>query len=96
MIRLEMKRKGEIFMAENNTKHPTKHNALIKTGIVGVVAGLLGGGVAYAGLSQVNGQNAPQTSVVPTTKVEKSSSKNSSQMTNAFNTVKNQLFLWLT
>ena len=41
-----MKRKGEIFMAENNTKHPTKHNALIKTGIVGVVAGLLGGGVA--------------------------------------------------
>lgn len=38
-----MKRKGEIFMAENNTKHPTKHNALIKTGIVGVVAGLLGG-----------------------------------------------------
>lgn len=75
-------------MAENNTKHPTKHNALIKTGIVGVVAGLLGGGVAYAGLSQVNGQNAPQTSVVPTTKVEKSSSKNSSQMTNAFNTVK--------
>ena len=88
MIRLEMKRKGEIFMAENNTKHPTKHNALIKTGIVGVVAGLLGGGVAYAGLSQVNGQNAPQTSIVPTTKVEKSSSKNSSQMTNAFNTVK--------
>ena len=83
-----MKRKGEIFMAENNTKHPTKHNALIKTGIVGVVAGLLGGGVAYAGLSQVNGQNAPQTSIVPTTKVEKSSSKNSSQMTNAFNTVK--------
>lgn len=75
-------------MAENNTKHPTKHNALIKTGIVGVVAGLLGGGVAYAGLSQVNGQNAPQTSIVPTTKVEKSSSKNSSQMTNAFNTVK--------
>ena len=41
-------------MAENNTKHPTKHNALIKTGIVGVVAGLLGGGVAYAGLSQVH------------------------------------------
>lgn len=54
-------------MAENNTKH----NTLIKTGIVGVVAGLLGGGVAYAGLSQVNGQNAPQTSVAPTAKVEK-------------------------
>lgn len=76
-------------MAENNTKH----NTLIKTGIVGVVAGLLGGGVAYAGLSQVNGQNAPQTSVAPTAKVEKSNSKNSNQMTNAFNTVKTQLFL---
>lgn len=74
-------------MAESNTKH----NALIKTGIVGVVAGLLGGGVAYAGLSQINGQNAPQTSVAPTTKVEKSSGKNNSQMTNAFNTVKNSV-----
>ena len=26
-------------MAENNTKNSNKHNALIKTGIVGVVAG---------------------------------------------------------
>ena len=78
-------------MAENNTKNSNKHNALIKTGIVGVVAGLLGGGVAYAGLSQINGQNAPQTTVAPTAKVEKSNSKNSSQMTNAFNTVKNSV-----
>ena len=78
-------------MAENNTKNSNKHNALIKTGIVGVVAGLLGGGVAYAGLSQINGQNAPQTTVAPTAKVEKSKSKNSSQMTNAFNTVKNSV-----
>jgi len=30
-------------MAENNTKNSNKHNALIKTGIGGVVAGLLGG-----------------------------------------------------
>ena len=78
-------------MAENNTKNSNKHNALIKTGIIGVVAGLLGGGVAYAGLSQINGQNAPQTTVAPTAKVEKSNSKNSSQMTNAFNTVKNSV-----
>ena len=56
-----------------------------------MVAGLLGGGVAYAGLSQINGQNAPQTTVAPTAKVEKSNSKNSSQMTNAFNTVKNSV-----
>ena len=33
-------------MAGNNTKNSNKHNALIKTGIIGVVAGLLGGGVA--------------------------------------------------
>ena len=78
-------------MAGNNTKNSNKHNALIKTGIIGVVAGLLGGGVAYAGLSQINGQNAPQTTVAPTAKVEKSNSKNSSQMTNAFNTVKNSV-----
>lgn len=66
-------------------------NTLIKTGIVGVVAGLLGGGVAYAGLSQVNSNNnasAPQTAVVQPTKTSKSS-KNTSQATAAFDSVKN-------
>lgn len=63
-----------------------KNNTLLKTGIVGVVAGLLGGGVAYAGMSQVN-QNSAQTAT-PTVTTVKNTSKNSGQMTAAFNAVK--------
>ena len=73
-----------------NNQVNSKKNTLVKTGIVSVVAGLLGGGIAYAGLSQVNNNdsnNAPQTAVVQPTKSSKSSSNNS-QMTNAFNDVK--------
>lgn len=63
-----------------------KNNTLLKTGIVGVVAGLLGGGIAYAGMSQVN-QNSAQTAT-PTVTTVKNTSKNSGQMTAAFNAVK--------
>lgn len=69
------------------TEHK-KSNTLLKTGIIGVVAGLLGGGVAYAGLSQVNNQSSVQTST-PTVKTVKNTSKNSGEMTAAFNSVKN-------
>lgn len=65
-----------------------KTNNLVKTGIIGVVAGLLGGGVAYAGLSQVNNENATQ-SGTPIVKTVKNTSKNSGEMTSAYNTVKN-------
>lgn len=72
----------------NKNNSSNRNNALIKTGIVGVVAGLLGGGVAYAGLSQANSNNssAPQTAVV---QPSKSSKKNVSQATAAFDNVKN-------
>ncbi|WP_276805138.1 S1C family serine protease [Lactobacillus hominis] len=76
---------------DNQNKQPSsKKNTFVKTGIVGVVAGLLGGGIAYAGLSQMNNAdttNAPQTAVVQPTKSSKSNANNS-QMTNAFNDVK--------
>lgn len=65
-----------------------KTNNLVKTGIIGVVAGLLGGGVAYAGLSQVNNDSATQ-SGTPIVKTVKNTSKNSGEMTAAYNTVKN-------
>lgn len=66
-----------------------KNNTLLKTGIVGVVAGLLGGGVAYAGMSQVS-QNSAQTAA-PTVTTVKNTSKSSGQMTAAFNAVKNSV-----
>ena len=56
-----------------------KTNNLVKTGIIGVVAGLLGGGVAYAGLSQANNENAIQ-SGTPLVKTVKNTSKNSGEM----------------
>lgn len=64
-----------------------KNNTLLKTGIVGVVAGLLGGGIAYAGMSQVN-QNGVQSTAAPTVTTVKNTSKSSGQMTAAFNAVK--------
>lgn len=75
-------------------RQPSSHsNTLLKTGIVGVVAGLLGGGVAYAGLSQMNNNNtasnAPQTAVAQPSKTSKTAGKTSGQMTGAFNSVKN-------
>lgn len=64
---------------------------LIKTAIVGVVAGLIGGGVSYAALDhmQNNSNSDAQTSISSTSsKVSKSSAKNSTTMTNAYNHVK--------
>ncbi|GBG05209.1 serine protease [Lactobacillus rodentium] len=77
---------------QRNSDKPTNSNknTFLKIGIIGVVAGLLGGGVAYAGLSQVNSNNSssPQTAVVQPAKTTKSS-KNTSQATAAFDNVKN-------
>lgn len=76
-------------------KSPKKGNSiLVKAAIIGVVAGLLGGGAAYAGLSQINGgqtSSAPQATITQSTNSSKatSSSKTSGgEMTGAFNRVK--------
>lgn len=77
-------------MTQDNHKKKSQTNVWVKTGIIGVVTGLLGGGVAYAGLSQINNDSAsaPQTAVVQPTKTSSKSSANNSQATNAFNDVK--------
>lgn len=64
---------------------------LVKTAVVGVVAGLIGGGVSYAALDhmQNNSNSDAQTSISSTsTKISKSSAKNSTTMTTAYNHVK--------
>ncbi|TSO25601.1 trypsin-like peptidase domain-containing protein [Lactobacillus sp. LL6] len=67
------------------------NNILVKTAIVGVVAGLIGGGASYAVLDHMN-QNSnsdAQTSISSTsTKLSKSSAKTSGTMTSAYNRVK--------
>ncbi|QNQ81076.1 S1C family serine protease [Lactobacillus sp. PV034] len=74
----------------SNKPNNSNKNTFLKTGVIGVVAGLLGGGVAYAGLSQANSNNSnsSQTAVVQPAKTTKSS-KNTSQATVAFDNVKN-------
>lgn len=69
-----------------------KQGILVKAGVIGVVAGLLGGGIAYAGLSRIdnNQANAPQTTISQTSSTGSSKvSANSGQMTPAFKKVKN-------
>lgn len=73
---------------------PKKHGLLVKAAVIGVVAGLLGGGIAYAGLSRMdNGQTAaPQATISQTSTAgsnSKSAGSNSGQMTPAFQKVKN-------
>lgn len=71
-----------------------KNNSLLaKTAIVGVVAGLIGGGVSYVGLDQLNNANlnssAGQTSInSKQAEISKSAAKNSGSMTPAYNRVK--------
>jgi serine protease Do len=77
-------------------KESKKGNSiLVKAAIIGVVAGLLGGGVAYAGLSQFNDNSAsaPQATIssdssTGSAKTTSSSKANGGQMTGAFNRVK--------
>ncbi|WP_286822633.1 S1C family serine protease [Lactobacillus sp. UBA5813] len=78
-----------------NTNRPKKkNNVLVKTAIVGVVAGLIGGGVSYTALdainnAQVGNNNTAQTSISSSSsKVSKTSAKTSGTMTSAYNQVK--------
>ncbi|ARD06215.1 serine protease [Lactobacillus amylolyticus] len=78
-----------------NTNRPKKkNNVLVKTAIVGVVAGLIGGGVSYTALdainnAQVGNSNTAQTSISSSSsKVSKTSAKTSGTMTSAYNKVK--------
>ncbi|MCF6160481.1 MAG: trypsin-like peptidase domain-containing protein [Furfurilactobacillus sp.] len=67
-----------------------KSNAgLVKVGIVGLVAGLLGGGIAYGGASALNNNNNGDTSYKNgTTKVANVTVKSNSDATKAFSKVK--------
>lgn len=74
---------------------PKKNNHLIaKTAIVGVVAGLIGGGVSYTALDQINNAQVGNSNTAQTTinsnsaKVSKNSAKTSGTMTGAYNHVK--------
>lgn len=77
-------------------KSPQKkgNRILVKAAIIGVVAGLLGGGAAYAGLSQFNGgqASAPQAMISQSSSSSKATSTsgkaNGGEMTGAFNRVK--------
>lgn len=78
-----------------NTNRPKKkNNVLVKTAIVGVVAGLIGGGVSYTALdainnAQVGNNNTAQTSISSSSsKVSKTSAKTNGTMTSAYNQVK--------
>lgn len=87
---IDMENKNNERMQNNSRK---KNNPLVKTAIVGVVAGLLGGGVSYAGLAAINGDfnttNTVQTRVSSSSaKLSKTSAKTSSAMTTAYNDVK--------
>ncbi|RVU71089.1 PDZ domain-containing protein [Lactobacillus xujianguonis] len=78
-------------------KQPKKNNnsLLAKTAIVGVVAGLIGGGVSYYGLDQINNaqvntnDSSAQTAISSnSSKVSKQSAKTSGTMTSAYRRVK--------
>ncbi|WP_407882647.1 S1C family serine protease [Furfurilactobacillus curtus] len=66
------------------------NRGLVKVGIVALVAGLLGGGIAYGGASAINNANGGDTSYKNgTTKVANVTVKTNSDATKAFSKVKN-------
>lgn len=74
-------------------KNKNGKGLMMKTAIVGVVAGLIGGGISYAALDQLNNSsmnnNAAQTSISSnSSKVSKTSAQTSGSMTAAYNRVK--------
>ncbi|MBU3828554.1 MAG: trypsin-like peptidase domain-containing protein [Candidatus Lactobacillus pullistercoris] len=68
-----------------------KNNILVKTAIIGVVSGLIGGGISYAAFDQINNaqNNQAQTSISSNNaKISKNSAKTSGAMTGAYDHVK--------
>ncbi|MDF7682813.1 trypsin-like peptidase domain-containing protein [Lactobacillus sp. ESL0679] len=79
-------------MENPNTNHG-KNKFLVKTAVVGVVAGLIGGGASYVALDQINNanlnNNQAQTTISSNSaKTSKNSAKTSGTMTPAYNDVK--------
>ena len=75
----------------NQTQTKKGNGLLAKAAIVGVVAGLLGGGLSYAGLNQLNQDNnstTPQATVATSGGKVTSTSANRGEMTGAFDQVK--------
>ena len=75
-----------------STADKSQNKLLTKAAIVGVVAGLLGGGVSYVGLEQYSNyadSSSAQTSISRSSaSISKNSAKNSGTMTSAYNKVK--------
>lgn len=75
-----------------STADKSQNKLLTKAAIVGVVAGLLGGGVSYVGLEQYSDyadSSSAQTSISSSSaSISKNSAKNSGTMTSAYNKVK--------
>lgn len=83
--------KGDYKMDNRNSGH--KQNGLARTIIVGAVAGIIGGGVSYVALDQINNadlnnNNAQTTITSSSSKTSKNSAKTSGTMTPAYNNVK--------
>ena len=76
----------------NNQNSGRNQHGILKTAIVGVVAGLIGGGASYVALDQINNANMnnnAQTSISSSSaKTSRSSAKTSGTMTPAYNDVK--------
>ena len=76
----------------NNQNSGRNQHGILKTAIVGVVAGLIGGGASYVALDQINNANMnnnAQTSISSSSaKTSRNSAKTSGTMTPAYNDVK--------
>ncbi|WP_294920643.1 S1C family serine protease [uncultured Lactobacillus sp.] len=76
----------------NNQNSGRQQHGILKTAIVGVVAGLIGGGASYVALDQINNANMnnnAQTSISSSSaKTSRNSAKTSGTMTPAYNDVK--------
>lgn len=83
---------NQAFRSNLSTADKSQNKLLTKAAIVGVVAGLLGGGVSYVGLEQYSNyadSSSAQTSISSSSaSISKNSAKNSGTMTSAYNKVK--------
>lgn len=86
---IQNKSQNQASRSNLNTADKSQNKLLTKAAIVGVVAGLLGGGVSYVGLEQYSNYSSAQTSISSSSaSISKTSAKNSGTMTSAYNKVK--------